>query len=89
MSDQISDQARRDVNNAIMGAGSAAVGQLVDTANSSKFKREEARKKREEEERRKKEEKEKSKVRACASQRIGLANVYIKGLRLLNTGRAQ
>jgi hypothetical protein len=61
MADHISDQARRDVNNAIASAGGAAVGQLVDTANSSKVKREEARKRREEEERRKKEEEEKSK----------------------------
>jgi len=41
--------ARRDVNNAISSAGSAAVGQIVDTANSSKRKREENRKKKEEE----------------------------------------
>ena len=48
MPDQISDQARREVNDALISAGSTAVGQLVDTANSSKFKRDEARKKREE-----------------------------------------
>ena len=35
------DQARKEVNNAIANAGSAAIGQLVDTATSSKRKREE------------------------------------------------
>ena len=49
MSDQISDLARRAVNDALTSAGSAVVGQLVDTANLSKFKREEARKQKEEE----------------------------------------
>lgn len=58
MSDQISDEARRDVTDALVNAGGAAVGQLVDTDNSSKLRREVARKRREEEERRKKEEEE-------------------------------
>ena len=40
-------EARKDVNNAIINAGSGAVGQLVDTANSSKKKREENRRERE------------------------------------------
>ena len=72
MSDLISDQARPDVNDSLTSAGSAAVGQLADIANSSKFQRDEGRKKRQEEERRREEEKEKYKVRAHASQRIGL-----------------
>ena len=55
MSDQISDEARRDVNNAIVSAGSATVTQLVEAGRSSQFKREEARQRREEEARKKKE----------------------------------
>jgi hypothetical protein len=35
------DQARKEVNNAIASTGSAGIGQLVDTATSSKRKREE------------------------------------------------
>ncbi|KAK2627400.1 hypothetical protein QTJ16_003366 [Diplocarpon rosae] len=37
------DQARKDVNKAIASIGSAGIGQLVDTATSSKRKREENR----------------------------------------------
>ena len=50
----IDPNARREVNNALIGAGSAAVGQMVDTANSSIEKRrknKEEREKREAEER--------------------------------------
>jgi len=35
------DQARKEVNNAITSTGSAGIGQIVDTATSSKRKREE------------------------------------------------
>ncbi|RSL44441.1 hypothetical protein CEP51_016223 [Fusarium floridanum] len=61
MPDQISDEARRVVNDALVNSGSAAVAQLVDNANSSKQKREALRKMKEEADRRKKEEEEKSK----------------------------
>ncbi|KAK2811693.1 hypothetical protein FQN50_002039 [Emmonsiellopsis sp. PD_5] len=49
----IDPKAREEVNNALMNSGSAAVGQMVDTANSSVRKRrmlKEAREKREAEE---------------------------------------
>ncbi|KAJ5346815.1 uncharacterized protein N7506_000068 [Penicillium brevicompactum] len=36
---QISPNARKEVNNALTSSGSAAVGQMVDTANSSVQKR--------------------------------------------------
>jgi len=36
----MSDQARKEVNDALVSTGSSGVGQMVDTANSSKFKRE-------------------------------------------------
>jgi len=62
MSDQISDLARRAVNDALTSAGSAVVGQLVDTTNLSKFKREEARKQKEE--CKKKKDEDNSNVRA-------------------------
>lgn len=39
--------ARREVNNAIINAGSNTVGQIVDTANSSKRKREQNKQERE------------------------------------------
>ncbi|KAK7417665.1 hypothetical protein QQZ08_011551 [Neonectria magnoliae] len=64
MSDQISDEARRAVTDALVNSGSAAIAQLVDTGNSSKQKREAARKIKEEADRRKKEEEEKSKASA-------------------------
>ncbi|KAJ4323295.1 hypothetical protein N0V84_004425 [Fusarium piperis] len=58
MPDQISDEARRAVNDALINSDSAVVAQLVDTANSSKQKRELLRKEKEEADRRKKEEEE-------------------------------
>lgn len=50
----IDPNARREVNNALINAGSAAIGQMVDTAHSSVEKR---RRNREEREKREAEEK--------------------------------
>ncbi|GLA56047.1 hypothetical protein CBS63078_11034 [Aspergillus niger] len=53
MPQDIDPNARREVNSALISSGSAAVGQMVDTANSSVEKRrrnKEAREKREAEE---------------------------------------
>ncbi|KAM4066467.1 hypothetical protein HRG_000564 [Hirsutella rhossiliensis] len=63
MSDQISEEARRAVNEALATAGSAAVRQLVDTAHSSKSRRKANKSKKMEEEGVKKEEVGESKVR--------------------------
>lgn len=53
--------ARKEVNDAIISAGSGAIGQLVDTAKSSKRKREENKLKREARERVEREEAAKAK----------------------------
>jgi ribosomal protein L12E/L44/L45/RPP1/RPP2 len=58
----MSDQARRDVNNAIIRSDAADIALIVDAGNSSKARREEAKQKREEEERKRKEEEEKAKA---------------------------
>jgi len=47
MSTPIDPDARKEVNDAIANAGSAAIGQLVDTARSSQRKREENRREKE------------------------------------------
>jgi hypothetical protein len=59
----MSDQARKDVNNAIISSDAGDIARIVDAGNSSKARREEAKQRREEEEeRRKREEEEKAKA---------------------------
>lgn len=70
MSD-IDPNARTEVNNALISSGSAAVGQIVDTANSSVQKR-----------RRNKEEKEKREAAAKAAKQEADAAVSAQPLYL-------
>ncbi|KAJ4507462.1 hypothetical protein HRR83_004040 [Exophiala dermatitidis] len=54
--------ARKEVNDAIINSGSNAIGQLVDTANSSKRKREQNKLEREARERAEREKAERAKT---------------------------